>query len=73
MNKDPSVPTRRIHHTMATRKTYLTSGNNFLTSKDMISFMVCWVSFLRKALQVVNHYVCFLLPVMSSSLSNYSM
>ena len=48
MNKDPSVPTRRIHHTMATRKTYPTNGNNFPTPKGMISFMVCWFPFCRK-------------------------
>ena len=59
--------------TQCTRKTYPTSENNFLTPNDMISFMICWVSFLRKALLVVNPYVCVLLAVMISSLANHSM
>ena len=49
-NKDPFVPTRRILHTTSApqvnlQKTYLTSGNNFPTPRDIQSFMVCWVSF----------------------------
>jgi hypothetical protein len=41
--------------TQCTRKTYLTSGNNFPTLKDMIGGMACCVSFvLRKALLIVR-------------------
>ena len=50
---------------------YPTSGNNFPTPMDMISSLVCWVSFLWKAILVVNPYVCFLLAVMISSLSSH--
>ena len=71
-----AAPTTKVNKTLSTqctRKTYLTSENNFLTLKDMISFMVCWVSFLQKALPVVNPYVCVLLAVIISSLANHSM
>ena len=54
------------------KETYPTSGNNFPTPKDMISFMVCWVSFLWKTILVVNPYICLLLVVMISSLSSHS-
>ena len=60
----------RVHNVLArlTRLVRIISQ----TPKNMISFMVCWVSFLHKALLIVNPYVCFLLAVMISSLSNQS-
>ena len=69
----PATGVNKNLSTQCTRKTYLTSGNNFPTPKDMIGFMVCWVFFLQKATLVDNPYVCVLLAVMISSLANHSM
>ena len=48
-----------VHNVLA-RLTRLV-GIIFSTPKDMISYMVCWISFLRKAILVVNPYVLFLI------------
>ena len=60
--------------TQCTHKTYLTSGNNFLTPKNMIKlYGLLGLLFAKKTLLVVDPYVCFLLVVMVSSLSSHSM
>ena len=69
----PAIGVEETLSTQCTRKTYPTSGNSFLTLKDMIGNMGLLFSFcLQKALLIVHPYSQVLLAVMITSLANHS-
>ena len=56
--------------TQCTRKTYLTSGNNFLTPRNMVSFMVCWFLLAKSNTNSESLFMLLLSAVLSYYLSS---
>ena len=56
--------------TQCTRKTYPTSGNNFLTPRNMIGFMVCWFSLAESNANSESLFMLLLSSILSYYLSS---